>query len=245
MASRLREHFSTAGKDYYLSAAPQCVIPDANVGELIKNVPMDMIFIQFYNTPYCSARAFFDGGAFSYNDWAAAISGSPSRDAKLYVGLPSDVSGSGTPSHYLHGNEVEQITAAHANDAHFGGIMILEAGRSQKNSEHGKPYHQIAKDVLNRLPDRSASLLEAVKAAPSKENIIAALFKGAMTVASPKDATTVTTTKVRTSLFPLPSSQPQVHRFTRPHSTTRHGTHTLPPLAVQPGVLCLHLVTPR
>ena len=100
MASRLRTHFKTANKTYLLTSAPQCVVPDANMGNLISAVSFDIIWVQFYNTPQCSARSwitanpnYIDGesqspSGFSFETWSNFLSGTASSAAKLYIGVP-------------------------------------------------------------------------------------------------------------------------------------------------------------
>jgi chitinase len=45
--TQLQSHFSSATKKYYITAAPQCVYPDANLGAVINSIPFDAIYIQF------------------------------------------------------------------------------------------------------------------------------------------------------------------------------------------------------
>ncbi|KAL8728859.1 MAG: hypothetical protein Q9166_005099 [cf. Caloplaca sp. 2 TL-2023] len=47
-------------KEYYISGSPQCAIPDTHLAHPIETSWFDFLFIQFYNTPQCSARAYFD-----------------------------------------------------------------------------------------------------------------------------------------------------------------------------------------
>ncbi|PWW76177.1 glycoside hydrolase [Tuber magnatum] len=49
LISTLRAHFKTGTKKYYMSAAPQCPMPDKSVGEAVYQV--DYLFIQHYNNP--------------------------------------------------------------------------------------------------------------------------------------------------------------------------------------------------
>ncbi len=100
MASRLREHFKTASKKYILTGAPQCVVVDANMGALISQVQFDIIWVQYYNTPQCSARNWINANpnfaadgiehsaGFSYSQWARFLVGTASANAKLYIGVP-------------------------------------------------------------------------------------------------------------------------------------------------------------
>ena len=64
-------HLRTLGT-MMITASPQCIVPDANLGNALASAPFDAVFVQFYNTPQCSARAYFD------NTYGAYVS-SPSR----------------------------------------------------------------------------------------------------------------------------------------------------------------------
>lgn len=59
--NRLRELMnSQPDRAYYLTAAPQCPFHDKNVGDVLSNVQLDAIFVQFYN-PQCGLNAFANG----------------------------------------------------------------------------------------------------------------------------------------------------------------------------------------
>ncbi|KAH7327148.1 glycoside hydrolase superfamily, partial [Rhexocercosporidium sp. MPI-PUGE-AT-0058] len=142
MASRLRQHFKTASKKYILTAAPQCVVIDANMGALISQVQFDIIFVQYYNTPQCSARNWvnantnfaMDGvertNGFTYNTWSNFLSGTMSANAKLYIGVPGAPDAGGF---YLSPNEISLLIKAHFCKDNFGGVMIWEATSAENN----------------------------------------------------------------------------------------------------------------
>lgn len=45
--TQLRAHASGASKRYYVTAAPQCPFPDANLGAVINAVGFDAVYVQF------------------------------------------------------------------------------------------------------------------------------------------------------------------------------------------------------
>lgn len=45
--TQLRAHASGASKKYYVTAAPQCPFPDANLGAVINAVGFDAVYVQF------------------------------------------------------------------------------------------------------------------------------------------------------------------------------------------------------
>lgn len=45
--TQIRAHASGASKKYYVTAAPQCPFPDANLGAVINAVGFDAVYVQF------------------------------------------------------------------------------------------------------------------------------------------------------------------------------------------------------
>jgi chitinase len=77
------------GRQFYLSAAPQCPIPDLEWSDGIKNAVFDYVWVQFYNSPACSANVYVpdvDNG-FNFADWVQAIKNSVNPTVQLFIGL--------------------------------------------------------------------------------------------------------------------------------------------------------------
>jgi chitinase len=94
MINRLQGNHQTDGlKQNYISGAPQCATPDVHLADAIANSWFDFIFVQFYNTPECSARAAVNYGQgtgsddISFDAWAKVPSLNP--NVKVYIGLGS------------------------------------------------------------------------------------------------------------------------------------------------------------
>ena len=87
--------FPTASGTYYISGAPQCVVPDAHLDDAVQNSPFDFLFVQFYNTPQCSARAGYNGLTtsttnFTFDDWVnRVLNYGKNKGTKIYLGLVS------------------------------------------------------------------------------------------------------------------------------------------------------------
>jgi hypothetical protein len=45
--NKLNSHFSSANKKYYVTAAPQCVYPDASLQTTLNGYPFDAVYVQF------------------------------------------------------------------------------------------------------------------------------------------------------------------------------------------------------
>jgi chitinase len=88
MINELRSLYAASGGTYYISGAPQCIIPDAHLNEAITRSWFDFIFVQLYNTPECSARAAVNGNsAFPLTDWTAVVATNPNPNVRIYMGL--------------------------------------------------------------------------------------------------------------------------------------------------------------
>ncbi|KAK7967339.1 carbohydrate-binding module family 18 protein [Apiospora aurea] len=49
LVTKLRSLYATVPGTFYLTASPQCIVPDANMKDMLTATTFDMIFIQFYN----------------------------------------------------------------------------------------------------------------------------------------------------------------------------------------------------
>jgi hypothetical protein len=86
LVTKLRSYFSSdPGHTYYISGAPQCPLPEVNMGAAITSAQFDYLFIQFYNNDYCSAYQLFqnDGGSFNYDSWVSYVANTPIRRLKM------------------------------------------------------------------------------------------------------------------------------------------------------------------
>ncbi|KAH7126716.1 glycoside hydrolase superfamily, partial [Dendryphion nanum] len=149
-----KELFPKALGQYYISGAPQCVIPDARLADAIQNSLFDFIFVQFYNTPQCSVRAGLNeiqgkppnvnGAKFTFNDWVTWLNTySLNKEVKIYIGLVGD-------THGVEKDKESYLTPAEANTligyyfrrnrAIFGGVMLWEATVSKRNQLCNKNY---------------------------------------------------------------------------------------------------------
>jgi chitinase len=94
LVTKLRSFFPTdSSHTYYISGAPQCPLPEANMGDAIDHSQFDYLFIQFYNND-CSAYQFVrpdngDSGSFDFDAWESSVASHASAGAKLLIGLPA------------------------------------------------------------------------------------------------------------------------------------------------------------
>ncbi|KAI1819772.1 carbohydrate-binding module family 18 protein [Xylaria intraflava] len=190
--AKLRELYDSADGTYYLTASPQCVVPDANMGEIIKAGTFDMVLVQFYNTPACSARRWvdansnyvpgnpFDAAGFTFDDWVKFLANTPSKDARVYIGVPA------SPAAANKGNEISSaqarsLAAAYYCNTNFGGISIWSATYASSNVEDGKNFFQNAKESLQALAaDTRLPCYDPARAQPKQPSRV--MVSGAATI---------------------------------------------------------------
>lgn len=138
-----------ASKAYYISGAPQCVIPDSHLSEVLASAWFDFFAIQFYNTPSCSARAGISktkGQDISYKTWTTQSSLNP--NVKMSIGLPGSTTAAIDPSYYLTPAEAQTLVKKFWGNKKFGGIMVWEATAAQTNAPCGWDYGTWMKQIL-------------------------------------------------------------------------------------------------
>lgn len=161
MISTLRSNFhSDPSKTYYITGAPQCPIPEPNMGIIIGNSTFDYIWVQFYNNnngldniPYESCALGINGDApFNFDQWQSFIAGTPSSGAKLFVGVPASPlasnGNSGGAVYYATPSQLASVISEVRDSPQFGGIMMWAAGYSDSNANNGCTYAQEAKQIL-------------------------------------------------------------------------------------------------
>jgi chitinase len=162
MANELRRLFALETGTYYLSVAPQCIVPDANLADALSGAPFDFVFVQFYNTPICSARAGLDhtygqtanGGQptdISFDAWVSwVLSNSANPTAKIYMGLPAAPGAANDAAMYLDLADAQNLTDKFQSKypSIFGGVMLWEATFSEQNQINNQSYAANMKSIL-------------------------------------------------------------------------------------------------
>ena len=148
-ASALRAQTRTdpRNRTYYLSAAPQCVRPDASIPLAVMQAA-DFVWVQFYNNPQCNLDS--PGFLESFKAWSGDLAANTSAGAgpRLYVGAGA-FSGAGTG--YVEGSELASIVRGvkDLNVPNFGGMMFWDGSEGLANKDSsGKDYLDYAKEAL-------------------------------------------------------------------------------------------------
>ncbi|KAJ3575486.1 hypothetical protein NPX13_g4019 [Xylaria arbuscula] len=161
MVKRLRTLFLTdTRKEYYLTASPQCIVPDPNLVDTLEYTKFDMLFVQFYNTPECSARgwvaknpSYVPGGTFNeagltFKTWADWLKTTKySQDARIFLTLPGSNAAANTGA-YITVAQTKQLASAYYCEDKFAGIGVWDATYAEQSIASGKYFFQNAKTTL-------------------------------------------------------------------------------------------------
>ncbi|KAI3318542.1 carbohydrate-binding module family 18 protein [Xylariaceae sp. AK1471] len=161
LVTKLRSLYASVSGTYYLTASPQCVVPDANIGDTLKATAFDMIFVQLYNTQQCSARRWadanpkyvpggsFDAAGFTFDAWVSSLATTQySKSARVYLGLPGSAAAA-NKGFDVSSAQARNLADAYYCKANFGGIAIWDVTYAAGNVEGGKNFFQNAKASLN------------------------------------------------------------------------------------------------
>ncbi|KAI1433726.1 glycoside hydrolase superfamily [Xylaria sp. CBS 124048] len=124
------------GRKFYLSAAPQCPFPDANLVTVLHGDTatfLDFIFVQFYNNPSCDLRS-TSGFQASLKEWNDGWAGS--NGSKIFVGVPASASAIG-PANVESFVDGSALAARYISVAqsflNFAGVMIWDMSQVDSN----------------------------------------------------------------------------------------------------------------
>ncbi|KAI1356749.1 glycoside hydrolase superfamily [Xylaria sp. FL0043] len=162
LVTRLRTLFATVNnKPYYLTASPQCVVPDANLVDTLQATKFDMLFVQFYNTPLCSARGWISGNpnyvpggafntsGFTFESWVKWLGTTKySQGAPIFLTLPGANAAANTGA-YITVAQTQLLASAYYCQSSFAGIGVWDATYAEQSIASGKYFFQNAKATLN------------------------------------------------------------------------------------------------
>ncbi|KAE9370233.1 carbohydrate-binding module family 1 protein [Stipitochalara longipes BDJ] len=157
LISTLRSLFANdPSHTYYITGAPQCPIPEPNMGTMIANAQFDYLWVQFYNNddyaPDPCSLGFNGNAPFNYNQWTSSLAGTKSANAKIFIGVPAaPLASTGTPSgeeYYITPDQLATLVGEYKSQSNFGGIMMWSAGFSDTNVNNGCTYAQEAHQIL-------------------------------------------------------------------------------------------------
>lgn len=125
---------NVGGKRFYLTAAPQCVFPDAALGSTLDSVGFDYVAVQFYNN-WCGVNNFKPEGsqdAFNFDVWDGWAKKSKNPHVKVLLGIPANVGAAG--SGYVRGEKLRRVIHYSRGFGSFGGVMMWDMSQLYANN---------------------------------------------------------------------------------------------------------------
>ncbi|KAM3554746.1 hypothetical protein MY1884_005965 [Beauveria asiatica] len=172
-ANKLRYLMDAATDKFYLSAAPQCVYPDANVGTTLDEVFFDIVQVQFYNNA-CGVDKFQEAmssqPAFNFPVWDEWAQKSKNPQVKVLVGIPANTDAAGEGS-YTSGSKLQAALEWTKKYRSCGGVMMWDAAQLYAN--HGF-IQEVVNDLIgsnkshpNQTFTHTTGILSSPKSSPS------------------------------------------------------------------------------
>ncbi|KAK6495929.1 hypothetical protein TWF481_002974 [Arthrobotrys musiformis] len=184
-AQKLRDKFANSTETFLLTAAPQCIYPDASLSQTLTNVALDFIFVQFYNNPGCHPSNFLRGNANAQRDnferWNSIAAKNKHGNCKWFLGLLSSPSS----NEYVSQVDVGAILGYIQPKSHFGGIMLWEATSASRD---------IGDNGLDYIDNCKRNLREGIQRVTG--TILGFVSTTRPTESTPKTTTTTKTTKI-------------------------------------------------
>ena len=163
---------------YLITAAPQCVFPDAFMGPQTPGLPLtdaalqfDYMWPQFYNNPICQYNETDMGVGFqqSFQTWSTwAATAAPALE--VLVGLPASASaaGSGYMPEAAEEDQLKMIRKGNATN--FDGVMLWSAAWEDANAAQNKSYlPTVLKSLTGKLDFTSRQIDLSCDCLPASE----------------------------------------------------------------------------
>ncbi|KAF8640643.1 hypothetical protein AX17_000300 [Amanita inopinata Kibby_2008] len=133
--NKIRSLTDGANKRYYITAAPQCVFPDASLGGVLNTASFDAIYVQFYNNP-CGLQSYPIASNWNFGIWDNwARTTSMNKNVKVYIGAPASSTAAG--SGYVDISTLQNIAVKMRQSfPSFGGVMLWDASQAFANGRY-------------------------------------------------------------------------------------------------------------
>ncbi|KAJ1385399.1 Glycoside hydrolase family 18, catalytic domain [Sesbania bispinosa] len=147
---------------FYLSAAPQCPIPDYYLDKAIKTGIFDYVFVQFYNNPPCQYSDGNTGPLFqSWDAWTSLVL----TNNTVFMGLPAStdaaLSGGYIPPQVL----ISEVLPYIKQTPNYGGIMLWSRFQDVTNHYSDQIKDYVPQYVLRFVKTVSNAISDCVSAA--------------------------------------------------------------------------------
>ncbi|CCH43403.1 Chitinase 3 [Wickerhamomyces ciferrii] len=126
LAKELKKYASQDdSKEYLFTAAPQCTFPDVSMNELIEQVELDHLFVQFYNNE-CNLNK-----DFNFDIWSKHIESLNYKHTDIFIGLPANSKSAqmGFANKETILTKMQEVWSDEELKTKFGGVMFWDASQ--------------------------------------------------------------------------------------------------------------------
>ena len=159
MIKTLRSAFATDSKNtYYITGAPQWSYTRAQTWALsLATLPSIICLSNGTITTrmhriHVRCLITITLASFNYDDWVKFTAKTPSKDAKIFIGVPaSKDAANGTPAgatYYITPDQLSELIGKYGSATRFGGLMMWSAGFSDSNVIDDCTYAQQGHSIL-------------------------------------------------------------------------------------------------
>ncbi|KAJ1388467.1 Glycoside hydrolase family 18, catalytic domain [Sesbania bispinosa] len=122
---------TNANNYFYLSAAPQCPIPDYYLDKAIKTGLFNYVFVQFYNNPPCQYSDGNTGPLFqSWDDWTSLVL---PNNSTVFMGLPASSDAASSGGYIEPDKAISEVLPYTKQASNYGGIMLWSRFQDVQN----------------------------------------------------------------------------------------------------------------
>ncbi|KAJ1385400.1 Glycoside hydrolase family 18, catalytic domain [Sesbania bispinosa] len=148
---------------FYLSAAPQCPIPDHYLDNVIKTGVFDYIFVQFYNNPPCQYSDGNTGPLFrSWDAWSSLVL---PYNSSLFMGLPASPDAAPSGGYIEPDTLISEVLPYIKQTPNYGGIMLWSRFQDVTNHYSDQIKDYVPQYVLRFAQTVSNAISDCVSAA--------------------------------------------------------------------------------
>jgi chitinase len=147
--NRLRENFSKAEGTFVIAGAPMCSLTKTTMTDMVKRAKFDELLVQFYNDECAATRP----DKFNLDDFPDMLSDGESKDAKVYVGLPSAPQaandGPGSKEFYFEVDKLTDFLGEWKDNENFAGVMLWDSSHAMGNVKNDCNYMQQVASIMS------------------------------------------------------------------------------------------------
>lgn len=154
-----------------VGGAPECMEGDLGVNtmaSIVTTVPLDFMFVQFFNNPYCAIQGQGFQGYLGY--WAGVAKANPNGNTKMLIGVPGDASAGASlsSSYFTPASQLLSLVAATRAQypgSHVG-VGVYDAATAYGSTDPNSDPQWAAK-VHAGLTGGTVAAAASVSAAPA------------------------------------------------------------------------------